>query len=131
MSDIALDLNPASPTYKDLLITNNDLSIVSGSQGILQDIIQNISFFLGEWFLDNTQGLPWFQQILVKNPDQSKIDAIFQNAILNTPGVEGLNSYAFTVNSAQRILSLNFTAQTTSGTVSYNGNVSTSGVVST
>lgn len=140
MVDLAIDYNPAhigSPAYKDLLVVNNDLSLTAdaypngnaplATNPILQNILQRLQFFLGEWFLDNTQGLPFFQQILVKNPDQSKVDAIFQNAILGTPGVTQLSSYSFEVNSAKRIFSVKFTCITTTGVVSYAGNVPVTG----
>ena len=121
MSDLLIDLNKSSVTYKDLVVQNNDLVINSGLTAIQQDIIQRLSFFAGEWFLDNTQGLPWYQQILVKNPDQSKVDAIFRNAILATPGVQSLSKYSFAPNFAARLLTVSFIAQTTQGTVNYTG----------
>jgi hypothetical protein len=135
MVDISLDLNPASPNYKDLLIIDNDLVLTSdadpnGTNPILQDIVQNLSFFLGEWFLDNTKGIPYFQQILVKNPDQSKIDAFFVNTILGTPGVLQLLSYSFSANYAARLLNVTFSAMTTMGKVNYSGNVTTQGATS-
>lgn len=129
MADISLDLsNPTLSTYKDLLILENDLVLTSdadpdGTQPVLQDILQRLSFFLGEWFMDNTQGLPWFQQILIKNPDQSKIDALFLNTIMGTPGVIQVNAYSFTVNSTQRILSVSFNALSTSGPINYTGTI--------
>jgi hypothetical protein len=137
MVDLALDLNPGDvslPTYKDLLVVNNDLLLTSdaypantqpkATNPVQQDILQRLRFFLGEWFLDNTQGVPWFQQILVKNPNQANIDAIFQNVILGTPGVIQLLSYSFTPNPEQRTLLVTFKAQTTSGVVVYSGNIS-------
>jgi hypothetical protein len=132
MVDISLDLDPASPNYKDLLILDNDLVLTSdadprGTNNILQDIVQNLSFFLGEWFLDNTKGIPYFQQILIKNPDQSKIDGFMINTILGTPGVLQLLSYSFQANYAQRILNVTFSAMTTSGKVNYSGNVTPQG----
>jgi hypothetical protein len=126
MVDISLDLNPASGTYKDFLLVDNDLILTSdaqegGNNPVEQDVLQRISMFLGEWFMDNTQGTPWFQQILVKNPNQSDIDAIFQNIILGTPGVMQLTSYSFTPNLSARTLAIKFSILTPSGAVNYNG----------
>lgn len=127
MVDLSLDLSSnTSPTYRDFLVLAGDLVLTSdagtaGTNPVLQDILQRLQFFFAEWFLDNTQGLPWFTQILVKNPDQPTIDAIFQNVILGTPGVIQLSSYNFSPNNAQRILSISFIAVTTSGTVNYSG----------
>lgn len=132
MVDISLDLDPTHktlPSYKDLRVVDDDLVLTSdadpnGTNPVLQNILQRMRFFLAEWFLDNTQGLPYFQQILVKNPDQSKVDAIFTNLILGTPGVTQLASYSFIINKANRILEVDFKCQTTTGIVSYSGNLS-------
>lgn len=125
MVDLSLDL--ISPV-KDLLVLSGDLVLTSdananGTNPVLQDILQRIQFFSGEWFMDNSQGIPWFQQILVKNPNQAAIDAIFKNVILGTPGVVQLSSYSFTPNLTHRTLIISFIAITTSGTVNYNGTI--------
>lgn len=119
--DISLDLDKASPTYGDVLVVNGDLTLIDGKTAIQQHILQRLRIFLGEWFLDNTIGLPYFQQIMIKNPDQSKIDALFQNQILGTPGVTNLLTYSFTPNLNSRLLSISFSVMTESGQVDYAG----------
>lgn len=129
MSDISINLDPTllgQPAYGDLVVLNNDLVLTSdanpaGTNNILQDILQRLRFFSGEWFMDNTQGVPWFQQILIKNPDQATIDAILQNIILGTPGVTQLTAYQFTPNFSRRLMNVSFRCMTTSGVVNYNG----------
>lgn len=122
MSDIKLDLDPVSASLNDLLIVNGDLVIVDGAQAILQSILQRLRMYLGEWFMDNSIGLPWFDQILVKNPDQSKIDGLIQNQILSTPGVDTLTAYSIVkADFTTRVLEISFEVQTTSGTVNYEG----------
>lgn len=126
MVDISLDLNASSMTYKDFKVVENDLILTAdaetgGNNPVEQDILQRISMFLGEWFMDNTQGTPWFQQILVKNPDQANIDGIFRNIILGTPGVLSLTSYSFSPDTSARTLAVRFNALTASGKVNYNG----------
>lgn len=71
--------------------------------------------------MDNTIGIDYFGQILVQNPSQSKIDAIFINQILNIPGVNQLNSYSFSPNIINRQLKISFSAESVSGTVDYAG----------
>lgn len=121
MADIELDLDPNSPHFHDVKIVNGDLVLNDGVEAIRQHILQRLRMFLGEWFLDNTIGLPYFQQILVKNPDQSKIDAIFINQILGTPGVVSLTKYSFVPNFINRSVSVTFECLTTQGTVDYAG----------
>lgn len=129
MADLSLDLKKNSASQNDFLVIDGDLVLTSdaeqgGSNNVLQDILTRIRFFAGEWFMDTTQGLPWFQQILIKNPDQSKIDALFQNTIMGTPGVQQLLAYSFEPNFAARVLTVSFTANTTQGRVDYTGTLS-------
>lgn len=121
MPDLRLVTQFGADGFGDLDIVDGDLVINDGVQAILQAILQNCRTFLGEWFLDNQVGLPFFQQILVKNPDQAKIDAIFQNAIMGTPGVLQLMTYSFRVDVATRQLFLSFQARVTDGVVDYSG----------
>jgi hypothetical protein len=127
MVDLSLDL-----TTHDLQVENNDLVLTSdadsnGTNPILQDILQKMKLFMGEWFLDNSQGVPYFQQILVKNPDQSKVEAIFIELILSTPGVDTLIEYSFTPDFAKRSFAITFSAQTTKGVVDYSGTLISGG----
>lgn len=124
--DFSLDLNPLSPNYRDLRFVNGDLVLTAdvnpaGTNPILQDVLQRLRMFLGEWFLDNTQGVPWWQKIMTKNPKQSDIDAILQNVILGTPGVQLLTNYSSLVDRATRRLTITFVCQTTNGNVNWSG----------
>lgn len=126
MSDISLDLVKGSSGYYDYLVIDNDLALTSdaqagGSDPVQQDILQAMRTFLNEWYLDNTLGMPWFQQILVKNPDLSSIDGLFINLILGRRGVEQLLSYDFSPNFLTRVLQDTFKVQRTKGTVDYSG----------
>lgn len=120
--DIEINLNPASLTFTDIVFqANGDFATVDGSLGILQNILQTLKVYLGEWYLNTNIGLDYYGQILVKNPKQSAIDAIFINAILGVAGVQQLNSYSFSPNFITRQLTVSFSAQTTSGIVDYEG----------
>lgn len=127
MADLSLDLSPASagtPAYGDLLLRNGDLVLTgdanpAGSPPVLQQILQRLRFFLGEWFMDNTQGVPWLQQILTKSASAGPADAILQNTILGTPGVVALLAYSSDLDRVHRTLAISFRAQTTAGVVDY------------
>jgi|WetSurMetagenome_2_1015567.scaffolds.fasta_scaffold200359_1 hypothetical protein len=131
MADLSLDLKPAdigTIQYNDLLIVNGDLTLTldsnpNGTNPVLQNILQILRFYYGEWFLDNTKGIPWFQQILVKNPSLAKIESILINGILGVPGVTQLTEFTLTPNFAQRTLKISFKCITTKGVVIYSGNL--------
>ena len=114
MSDIYQD-----PTTKELALVNNDLSIVDGVKAIRQDLEQTLKFFYGEWFLDTTQGIPYYQLILVKDPDLNTIQALIQNAICAVNGVMELTHFEFNYDNPSRQLSIAFSVRTTDGIINY------------
>lgn len=73
---------------------------------VAQRLRENISFFLGEWFLDTRQGLPYFQRILGQKYDASLIDQIFRKAAEKTAGVSRVNSFVSSFNRQTRTLSV-------------------------
>jgi hypothetical protein len=99
----------------DLLITSGDLSIVTGSDAIAQDLQQTLQVWLGEWFLDTTQGIPFKQQILVKNPVIDLVQADIINAALNVPGVTGVTGLELDYNVNNRTLSMSLSATDSNG----------------
>lgn len=132
MVDLSLDLDTLSPTYLDLQIVNGDLVLTNdadpnGTNPILQAILQELRFGLSEWFLDNTQGFPWIQQVFAKGTSEGDIDALVQNKILSVPGVTALVEYESELLPEARGISVSFKAQTTSGTVVWTGTLSPTG----
>ena len=101
------------------LITGVDLSLVSGIESIRQHLAQRLKTFMGEWFLDNRIGVPYFQQVLIKNPDPVVLDSVFKAVIVNTPGVIELLEFDLKVDRSTRQLKLSFTASTTEGEISF------------
>jgi hypothetical protein len=129
MADLSLDLSSkSSPNYGDLLFIDNDLVLTSdvnpmGTNPVLQDILTRLAWVQGEWFLNVQGGIPYFQQIFVKNQSLSKINAIFFAALAATPGVTLITYFSITLNNVTRLLTLSFACQTTSGPVNYQGTV--------
>jgi hypothetical protein len=111
--DLALDLDG------DLDTLNADLYVVQDIDAVKQFLQQQFKMFQGEWFLDQTKGISWFDDILVKNPRAVVIDTIFKRMILSTPGVIELIEYETDLNGITRELSLNFKARTQEGTIDF------------
>ncbi len=99
----------------DLQITNGDLSLVTGSDAIAQDLQQRLQSWLGEWFLDTTWGIPFKQQILVKNPNLDLIQADIMLATTDTPGVVQVTDFNFVYDNNARSLSVKLTVQDSNG----------------
>jgi len=104
----------------DLYIGDDgDLEIITGLDAIRQDLTLRLQTFRGEWFLDERVGIPYFQDILVKSPDINVIRSIFREAILTTDGVVAIDDLTLDYEGATRKLSISFSAQTTSGTLTF------------
>jgi hypothetical protein len=101
----------------DLKIVDYDLNIVEGQDAILQNTSIRLLFFKGEYFLDTLAGLPLYEDILVKNPNLSRIDAIMKAHILDTPGVKELLAYESAFDPRTRRLTVTFTVDTDFGSV--------------
>lgn len=87
-----------------LVIEDHALVLVSGVQEVSQRLAQRLRTFAGEWFLDNTIGVPWKTQILEKQVPQAP--AILKREILDTPGILELKSFNFSLDKATRIASI-------------------------
>lgn len=101
--DLTLD-----PNTHDLAVTNYDLSLNAGLPLIQQRLKQSLWFFLGEWYLDITDGVPYYENVLVKAPVQLTLESTFKQAILDTPGVLELTKFDLEYTNATRQLALDF-----------------------
>jgi hypothetical protein len=102
-------------TDGDFAISGGDLQIVSGADAIVQAVKIRLQFFRGEWYLDEDAGLPYFQSVLVKNPDPNVLHSVFRRAILDTPGVLEITSLTLTFDRAERTLTVAFRISTDVG----------------
>jgi hypothetical protein len=112
MANYDLALSEAS---HDLLIVNGDLMLIDDAERIAQQIKITLKFFLCEWFLDTSKGVPYLEYVLVKNPNMNHIRAIFREKILDVPGVTGLSKIELSHDRKARALSVNYEAETTTG----------------
>ncbi|NIQ92441.1 MAG: hypothetical protein GWN93_27050 [Deltaproteobacteria bacterium] len=113
MSSWALDEN------QDLKVTNNSLTLTEGQEAIRQHMTNRFQTFLGEWFLDTSVGVPYFQQILIKNPAAAVVQDILKATILQTPGVISILNFDADYDVAAREFSLEFTADTINGPIDF------------
>lgn len=111
--DLAIDTNADGKS--DLLVVNGDLVLVADRDAIKQEIYIRLQFVSGEWFLDTTAGLPYFDNILVKSPNLAAIRTIFMDEILASAGVKNVLKLDLTFDSKERSLTVEFTVNTDLG----------------
>jgi hypothetical protein len=101
-AELALD-----PTTGDLAIPAR---IIRGAEAIAQRLRVRFRFFLGEWFLDRRLGVPYFRDVLKKNPDEILIASILRTVLLSTPGIARVDTLEARLDRPTRTLSVNFVA---------------------
>ena len=80
------------------------------SGGLAQRIDCYLRTFLGEWWADPTIGVPYFQEILKKNPDLTVVRQAILSVILQVPGVVSVPSCEVVLDRSSRRMSVSFAA---------------------
>lgn len=63
--------------YNDLRVSNGDIVLAQGSEAIREQIRIALNTELGEWFLNQYYGLPYYSSDFNINNDDSETEAIF------------------------------------------------------
>lgn len=95
-----LALDPA--THDLTLDSEGNLKLVHDNEAIAQHVKQCLLFYRGEWFLDVTAGVPWFQNVFTRPTNQVVIESVIKKAILDVPGVMELTSFNLEINERRR-----------------------------
>lgn len=80
--------------------------LVEGVDAIVQRYRVRLKFFLGEWFLDRNQGMPYVEKILTHNPDRVLIRSLFRRALLSVPGTKDVRELELEVDTSTRRMRL-------------------------
>lgn len=113
MSDIRLDFT------HDLDLTNtlHNLTLVEGEEAIQQQLRIRMQFFLAEWFLDTREGIPYYRDILIKNPNLAVVRDVFRKAIITTPGIVEVEDLTVTLDTKTRTATVSFRATMDTGEI--------------
>jgi hypothetical protein len=111
--DIFIENDPTSLNFGDVVYDNTKVTVTGGSsEAVAQRLTIKLNTFLGEWFLNTTAGVPYYQQIFGKVRSKAAIDIIFRQQISSEPGVLEITDF-FSDISAGRTYSLTFRVRTT------------------
>lgn len=100
-----------NPVVGDLHIRKGDLVWTKDiAEETSQQLRVNLQFFLGEWFLNQAEGTPWFQQLLEKGTTEQTVKAIISKIIVKTEGVKTIDFLTYNLDAAARKLFLDFGA---------------------
>ena len=98
------------PNFQIAMTTDIRTAVAQAIRCVLQTV-------QGESPLAPLAGIPMFDQVLIKNPNLATLQHLFATAIAKVEGVAQVISVNLKLNSATRILTVNFVVRATNGTV--------------
>lgn len=99
----------------DLIVRNGDLMIVNNGERVAQQVLITLREWFGEWFLKTSDGVPYLEYILVKNPNEAHVRQVLSEAIQSVEGVKGVTELEFAFNRILRTLTLSYEIDTDYG----------------
>ena len=117
MTDFKIDIENGGTG--DLVVVDGLLVRVETADAVRQNLRQRLITFFGEWFLDKTLGVPYFEHVFKKQINASVLDAIFKNVIINTPGVTELLEFDIDVETSTRLMTLIFKVKASDETIDF------------
>lgn len=115
MIDIKLDTTNHDITPDNMIITGE-------VEGIIQEIKMRLLFIKGEWFLNQGEGISYFESILKKKADLSLVETLMKQEILTSDKVKSILEFSLLLNNDTRTVSITFSCNTTLGEV-INGSI--------
>jgi hypothetical protein len=83
-------------------------------EAVGQSVLTRLNLWQGQWFADQSQGVPWMTQVLGERTQQTR-DVVVREAVLDTPGVSGIAEYASLINPDQRSFAVGMILDTAYG----------------
>lgn len=99
----------------DLLIENGGLILIDGVDQIIQKLKIRLLTFLGEYIKNIDIGVPYFQEIFVKNPNITRIEAIIKQKILEDTRILEILTFSTNYDPNGRTIEINFSIKTSAG----------------
>ncbi len=108
--DLKLD-----PQTWDLVFENGDLAFSTGVEAVGQAIRFKLQLLQGEWFLDETAGTPWFQNVLGQKFGLDLMRSLFYGLVISVDEVERIERLGVEFDSATRGVFVSYIVVTTFG----------------
>ena len=99
---------------RDLVLANNKFTLVDNDDSLMQQITNQITMWLGEWFANTTIGIDYIGFENKKFSDKEIVSSVTQSLYKN-PNVSLVNSIVVNRNLVERKISLDVNIETVEG----------------
>lgn len=100
------------------LDSNHQLAVTETLEAIVASRIRaRLRTVLGEHFLNRELGVPYFEEVLVKNPDTNRVNNLLIAEIVDVPGVQKVLEFDSTFDRGTRVFNIRFKVLVTTGVV--------------
>lgn len=82
------------------------------NDSVAQKIRIRLLWFLSEWRWDPEEGVPYFEDVFVKNPDLDRIESIIREKIFEITEVTEVGEVSVTLDNEKRRVTVNYEAKT-------------------
>lgn len=110
--DLAMDMATG-----DLVLRDGDVLLIDNAERVAQQILITLRFWLGEWFLDTKDGIPYLEYVLVKSPNLLHIRQIFTEAMEKVDGVRRVEKMNLVFDVKNRSLRVDYEVSTDYGLI--------------
>ena len=94
-----------------------NLLVLEGLDALRERVVQRLHFVLGEWFLVQSEGVPFAETIFAWTPDHRLTAQVISSELMRVGGVTGIESIGSSLDPATRRLQVTLEVQTTFGTI--------------
>ena len=101
----------------DLVLRDGDVLLIDNAERVAQQILITLRFWLGEWFLDTKDGIPYLEYVLVKSPNLLHIRQIFTEAMEKVDGVKRVEEMNLAFDVKNRSLRVDYEVSTDYGLI--------------
>lgn len=106
------------PVTHDIFFSNFRLAtLVTKAEDLGQRLKVKLLLFKGEWFLNINYGVPYYQEVFVRQSSKDKVDDIFRAQIASEDGVVDLLSYSSVFNTSTRSFAVTASVMAESGEI--------------
>lgn len=114
--DLFVEKDTERATFGDIVFINGESPVTDNfTNSVEQRVFVLLRTFESEWFLNDTTGVPYTQEILGKKVTKSAVDRIIQQKVLQEEGVASITKFSSTLD-GKRVYEAAMTIKTTQGT---------------